>query len=400
MKWPKLKHPLLCNVVLVGSVMAPPILFLFLPALPVAAYIHPTLLAVIILSPWIGALWFMISHFALLMMTSTCLEMYHAYLHGRRHFTCPKNGKDPAAIRKRILRRAERFGFPYEVKAVPKELLSLRYKNSPSATVYYNRIEKLLIVYEVEELDKDTLRKLWQSAHAITNIIGREQKPLYHKPKGHSKDNSVSVAAVILANTVSPDVAAELVESKVEMKDRNVLFSAVELSTAKYYFDNQKEPYMFAPPVKNRTVRMIHRTVFGGRPSLRSNPHMLPEPLWLKRDEFHPEDSLWSFMARAQKELKGIGRSEKKRFREMPSDTVTMDDGWLCCKLGERVSTMMVDDDENNPQKKQVILSLNWSYPKSNRISKKDNATIRALTEEFLRGQGFGVTFVDPYDNE
>ena len=43
---------------------------------------------------------------------------------------------------------------------------------------------------------------------------------------------------------------------------------------------------------------------------------------------------------------------------------------------------------------------MNWEYPKSNRISKKDNATIRALTEEFLRGQGFGVTFVDPYDNE
>jgi hypothetical protein len=276
--------------------------------------------------------------------------------------------------------------------------LIIRYKNSPSATVYFHRIEKLLLVYEVEELDKDTLRKLWQSAHAITNIIGREQKPLYRKPRGHSKDNSVSVAAVILANTVSPDVAADLAETEAKMEDRHVLFCAVELSTAKYYFDNQKEPFLFHYPTKNRVVNLVHRRVFGGRVPLRSNPHMLPEPLWLKRDEFHPEDSLWSFMARAQKELKGIGRSEKKRFQEMQEGTVILDDGWLYCKLGERVSTMMVDDDENDPQKKQVILSLNWEYPKSNRISKKDNATIRALTEEFLRGQGFGVTFVDPYD--
>lgn len=398
MKWPKLKHPLLCNVVLVGSVMAPPMLSLFLPALPVAAYIPPILLAVIILSPWIGALWFMISHFAILMMTSMCLEMYQAYLHGRRHFTCSKNGKDPATIRKRILRRVGRFGSPYEVKAVPPELLIIRYKNSPSATVYFHRIEKLLLVYEVEELDKDTLRKLWQSAHAMTNIISKEQKPLYRKPRGHSKDNSVSVAAVILANTVSPDVAADLAETEAKMEDRHVLFCAVELSTAKYYFDNQKEPFLFHYPTKNRVVNLVHRRVFGGRVPLRSNPHMLPEPLWLKRDEFHPEDSLWSFMARAQKELKGIGRSEKKRFQEMQEGTVILDDGWLYCKLGERVSTMMVDDDENDPQKKQVILSLNWEYPKSNRISKKDNATIRALTEEFLRGQGFEVTFVDPYD--
>lgn len=398
MRWPKLKHPLLCNVVLVGSVMAPPMLSLFLPALPVAAYIPPILLAVIILSPWIGALWFMISHFAILMMTSMCLEMYQAYLHGRRHFTCSKNGKDPATIRKRILRRVGRFGSPYEVKAVPPELLIIRYKNSPSATVYFHRIEKLLLVYEVEELDKDTLRKLWQSAHAITNIIGREQKPLYRKPRGHSKDNSVSVAAVILANTVSPDVAADLAETEAKMEDRHVLFCAVELSTAKYYFDNQKEPFLFHYPTKNRVVNLVHRRVFGGRVPLRSNPHMLPAPMWLERDHFDPEDSLWSLMARAQKELKGIGRIEKKRFQEMQEGTVILDDGWLYCKLGERVSTMMVDDDENDPQKKQVILSLNWSYPKSNRISKKDNATIRALTEEFLRGQGFGVTFVDPYD--
>jgi hypothetical protein len=378
--------------------MVPPILSLFLPALPVAAYIPPILLAVIILGPWIGALWFMISHFAILMMTSMCLEMYQAYLHGRRHFTCSKNGKDPATIRKRILRRVGRFGSPYEVKAVPPELLIIRYKNSPSATVYFHRIEKLLLVYEVEELDKDMLRKLWQSAHAMTNIISKEQKPLYRKPRGHSKDNSVSVAAVILANTVSPDVAADLAETEAKMEDRHVLFCAVELSTAKYYFDNQKEPFLFHYPTKNRVVNLVHRRVFGGRVPLRSNPHMLPEPLWLKRDEFHPEDSLWSFMARAQKELKGIGRSEKKRFQEMQEGTVILDDGWLYCKLGERVSTMMVDDDENDPQKKQVILSLNWEYPKSNRISKKDNATIRALTEEFLRGQGFGVTFVDPYD--
>jgi len=206
----------------------------------------------------------------------------------------------------------------------------------------------------------------------------------------------VSVAAVILANTVSPDVAAKLVEAEIRTDNRHVIFCAVELSTAKYYFDNQKEPYMFAPPVKNRTVRMIHRTVFGGRPSLRSNPHMLPEPMWLKRDDFHPEDSLWSFMQRTQKEIKGLGRREKKMLQEMPSHTVTMEDGCLYCKLEERVSAMTVDDDETDPQKKQVTLSLNWYYPKSNRISKKDNTTIRALTEEFLRGQGFEVTFVEP----
>ena len=83
MKWPKLKHPLLCNIILVGSVMAPPILFLFLPALPVTEFIPPLLLALIILSPWVLALWFMISHFPLLMATSMCLEMYHAHLqHG------------------------------------------------------------------------------------------------------------------------------------------------------------------------------------------------------------------------------------------------------------------------------------------------------------------------------
>ena len=396
MKWPKLKHPLLCNVVLVGSVCALPVLSILLcfSGIPPA---HPLLYGLFMLVAFVGALWFMISHFALLMMTSMCLELYRAHLHGRRYFTCPKNGKDPAGIRRRILRRVGRFGSPYEVKAVPPELLTIRYKNSPSGTVYYHRIEKLLLVYEVDTLDREAFRKLLQSAGSITDIIGREQKPLYRKPREHSKDNSVSVAAVILAGTVSPDVAADLVEAKIKMEDRHVLFCAVELSTAKYYFDNQKEPFLFHYPTKNRVVNLVRRRVFGGRVPLRNNPHLLPEPMWLARDHYDPEESLWSFMKYAQKELKGIGRSEKKRFQEMPNGTVTMDDGWLYCKLEDRVSTMMVDDDENDPQKKQVILSLNWEYPKSNRISKKDNATIRTLTEEFLHGQGYEVTFVDPY---
>ncbi len=395
MKWPRLKHPLLCNIVLVCSVMAPPILSLFFPTLPVAAYIHPLLLPVIMFAPWVWAIWFMISHYALLMMTSICLEMYHAHLHGRRYFTCPKNGKDPATIRKRILRRAKRFGYPYELDAMPQELVSVRYKNTPSMTVYYHRIEKLLLVYEVDVLDADASRKLWQSANAITNIIGKEQTPLYRKPKGPSKNNSVSVAAVILANTVSPAVAAKLVDTEIRTDDRHVLFCAVELSTAKYYFDNQKEPFMFTYPVKNRAINRIHRVVFGGRVPLRDNPHTLPIPHGFEKNGFDPEMSLWHFMKYAQKELKGVSRREKKRFQEMQNGTVITDDGWLYCKLGDRVSTMMVDDDENDPQKKQVILSLNWHYPKSNRISKKDNATIRRLTEEFLRGQGFEVTFIE-----
>ena len=400
MKWPKLKHPLLCNIVLVGSVMAPPILSLFFPALPIAAYIHPLLLPVIMFAPWVWAIWFMISHYALLMKTSMFLEVYHAHLQGRRHFTCPKNGADSDGIRKKILRRAERFGYPYELDIIPKELVTVRYKNTPSMTVYYHRIEKLLLVYEVDVLDADASRKLWQSANAVTNTICKEQKPLYRKPKGCSKKNSTSVAVVILANTVSPDVAANLAKDNIKMDDRSLLFCAVELSTAKYYFNNQKEPFMFTYPVKNRAINRIRRVVFGGRVPLRDNPHTLSIPQGFEKDGFDPEMSLWHFMKRTQKELKkelkGMSRREKKQFQEMQSGTVTMDDGWLYCKLGERVSAMMVDDDENDPQKKQVILSLNWAYPKSNRISKKDNATIRRLTEEFLRGQGFEVTVIEP----
>lgn len=375
------------------------ILILLLPfglfALAAQELLPPLITVLLTFGIWGWAIWFMISHYAILMMTSMCLEMYHAHLHGRTHFACPKNGTDLDGIRQRILRRAKGFAVPYELENLPKELVCLRYKNTPSMTVYYHRIEKLLLVYEVDVLDTDASRKLWQSANAITNIIGKEQKPLYRKPKDHAKDNSVSVAVVILAQTVTPEVAANLVEAEIKAGDRFVLFCAVELSTAKYYFDNQKEPFLFAYPVKNRAINRIHRIVFGGRVPLRDNPHTLPIPKGFKKDGFDPEMSLWRFMKRAQKELKGMGRREKKRFQEMQNGTVIIDDGWLYCKLEDRVSTMMVDDDENDPQKKQVILSLNWYYPKSNRISKKDNATIRRLTEAFLREQGFDATFIE-----
>ncbi len=396
MKWPKLKHPLLCNIVLVGGT----VLAFFLPFVLFALAdkdILPDFVTIVLtFSIWGGLLWFLISHVGILMILSAVLEMYQGYLHARTYFTCPKNGTQPDGIRKKILRRAKRFGTPYELETAPRELTVVRYRNTPSMTVYYHRIEKFLLVYEVELLDAEASRKLWQSANAITNIVCRKQKPLYQKPKGHSKDNSVSVATVILANTVSPDVAAQLVKDNSRMDDRHVHVCAVELSTAKYYFDNQKEPFMFTYPVKNRAINRIHRIVFGGRVPLRDNPHTLPEPPWLAKNEYDPEVSLWSYIGYVKKEVGTQSRKEKKKFQEMADSTVIQDDGWLYCKLEGRVDMMMIDDDENDPQKKQVILSLNWSYPKSNRISKKDRATIRRLVETFLREQGYDVTFVEP----
>ncbi len=395
MKWPKLKHPFLCNAVLVGGA----VLALFLPTvlfvLADKGLLSDIVTIVLTFAIWGGLLWFLISHVAILMVLSASLEMYHGYLHARKHFTCPQNGKDPDGIRKKILRRAERFGYPYELENLPKELVCLRYKNIPSMTVYYHRIEKLLLVYEVDTLDADAFRKLWQSANAITNIIGKEQKPLYRKPKGHAKDNSVSVAVVILAGTVSPDAATKLAKDNSKMDDRHVHFCAVELSTAKYYFDNQKEPFMFTYPVKNRAINCIHRIVFGGRVPLRDNPHTLPTPKWVEQNGYDPEASVWDYMKYIKKEAGIQSRKEKKKFQEMSDRTVIQDGDRLYCKLGDRVSMMMIDDDESAPQKKQVILPLNWYYPKSNRISKKDTATIRHLTEEFLHRQGFEVTFIE-----
>ena len=87
----------------------------------------------------------------------------------------------------------------------------------------------------------------------------------------------------------------------------------------------------------------------------------------------------------------------------MADRAVILEDGWLYCKLGDRGDMMMMEDVTDvatdtvaDAKKKQVILSLNWSYPKSNRISKKDSEAIRGLVEEFLRERGFEVTFIQP----
>ena len=121
------------------------------------------------------------------------------------------------------------------------------------------------------------------------------------------------------------------------------------------------------------------------------------------KNGFDPEASLWSFMRYIRREVGVQSRRDKKRFQKMADRTVILEDGWLYCKLGDRGDMMLVEDVTDvatdavaDAQKKQVILSLNWSYPKSNRISKKDSEAIRGLVEEFLREQGFEVTFIQP----
>ena len=168
---------------------------------------------------------------------------------------------------------------------------------------------------------------------------------------------------------------------------------------------------MFTYPVKNRALNRIRRVVFGGAVPLRNNPHLLPEPLWMGKNGFDPEASLWSFMRYIRREVGGQSRRDKKRFQQMADRTVILEDGWLYCKLGNRGDMMMIDDVREDlgdsvtdavtdavtdVKKKQVLLSLNWSYPKSNRISKKDSEAIRGLVKDFLCEQGFEVIFIQP----
>ena len=69
-----------------------------------------------------------------------------------------------------------------------------------------------------------------------------------------------------------------------------------------------------------------------------------------------------------------------------------LDDDVFYYKIGERAVGLSVETDE---EKKTAIIegAKMWSYPKPNKISKKDNEDIREKSKSYFSSKGYAVTF-------
>lgn len=382
MKFPKIKHARLCRFLMyVPAILCFVVGFgaLFCAeALELGAWAMA-----IFISSMVLLLIYIFKNMAFLMGMDVILATISGVQRARKRYYSKCNGDSAPVAYKRIARRAAFFGKRVDDVVKKPAPRLVKFKSSRSQTVFYSKIEKMLLVFEAEHLNIDTYRAILDASEAISRTTSAQ------KPKKAGKV-SYAVVCVILANSVFDGIEELINKQGAVFKDKVILPCVADLGSGVYYFDGVREPFSgMAYPTKNRAINMIKKYVFGGKIPLRGNHEELPAP---KAYENDLEKSFFEYKKEMKREFNGgLDDSAKRMVEKMDDNEVLMDEDIVYCKLGGRVAAVIVDFDGDSNEA-SALLSDCWDYPKKSKISKADKALLRTRVATFLKEKGYFPT--------
>lgn len=385
MRFPKLKQALLCRLLMYAVVLSA-----FITPIVIVATIQviPAVISALFgISMGIGLLVYLIKNFIVLMAMDTGLATLHCYQTARKEFDLPKTQKT-----EQIEKRLSSFGKGYIPLPIEPKPNALRYRFNSPVTIYSKGIERIVITYHVDLLDKSRYLAILQSATANSKALtGKKKALLLDKSQKNAPLNRVTVAA-IFANKVDPEFSAHLYDTVCKQEgdgfETAFLPCVIDLQKQTCVFNSMRIPYCgFAYPVKNRGIRIIRKAIFGGKLPLKSNDSML-DPI----KDVDPEQSLWQFWHNMKKELVLQNIENKKRFETMQHGQIVLEDDFLYIKWEERGVWVAVElDKETKTAKIDPIHS--WEYPKANAIAKKTIEDVKASISAYFAELGYSCEF-------
>ena len=386
MKYPKLKNALLCRiltyVVIIGLFTLPIVIIFCIKQIP------DTIKIVSLLGFMVGLLAYILKSFPLLMALDIALACIHCHNTARTEFPLKKNFSTDKTKNK--IKKLGKACPPASISPRPE---ILQYKFSSSATVYASGIEKVLMSYDAEYLDKSLYDMIFRSASANSSALKGTKKPcLLDSTQRGAPLNRVTVI-FIFARRIDEKLRASLHDvvskSAGDGIDTAFLPCVIDLENSTCVFNSLRAPYTgFAYPVINRGIRIIKNILFDGSLPIANNENRLV-PL----DDFDLEQSLWDFWSFTKSELKAEDKKDNKRFKEMVHGEIITDDGCIYVKWEER--GVLLFTELNEAAKTAEIEAPDfWFYPKVNPIAKKTMAEIREAVSEHFSDLGYSVSFI------
>lgn len=174
-----------------------------------------------------------------------------------------------------------------------------------------------------------------------------------------------------------------------EFNDTAVMPCAIDLYAKRCYFDGMRDISFGEAPIKNRTIKLIIKTVFNGKLPLKNNENfdyelMDPKILEMTLGEMHAE-------------FKKVGveldADAKKMGKTLNDGEERLKDDFLYLKQGEKLAVYTVFEDEEDPSKIEISTDEFWSYPKHSQISKVDKEILKRRTEKFFSDKK--IVFID-----
>ena len=389
MKFPRIKNAMLCQIILMSAVIAGT----FLPTIAFIMLI-PTLelIGVILMVAWCAlAVYLLIRYFPVIFAADVILDTIHCHNTAGKRFPLPYNYS-----RKKLQKAISKFGKGYEAepnKPLPDEV---RYKFSSPQTVYSSGIEKIVLSYSTDFLDKTGYTEIFRSAEGNVRALTGTKKALFlDKVQKSAPLNRVTVV-FIFAKSIDESFRRVLYDTVCKKDgdgfEKSFLPCIIDEDAGFCIFNSIRIPYMgFAYPVKNRGIRIIRNLVFGGRLPLADE-----EDVVLPAGDIAGMDlentSLWEFIKKLHYEFVGKEKENKKRFSAMQNGDVVLDGDCIYVKWEDRgvcLSAYVAEE-----EKKITVEHIHkWSYPKEHVISKAARIELKALIEEYLEGLGYSSEF-------
>ena len=384
MNHPKLKYPRLCRIltyiVVIGTGLLPTIVFFNLP-------VPDGLKVIVLLGSLIGLLIYLIRNFLVLMMMDMVLAMESCYRTARSKYHLPQH-RSADAIRSSILR----YGVSCDPSPIKPTPSALRYKFSNPMTVYSRGIEKVVVAYEIDLLTRDLYRDIFSSAKTNSRFLtGRKKARFLDKEQKKQTLHRVTVI-VILAHKIDAPLVPELYDLVCKQcgnEDEDCLVPCViDLENHTCVFNCLRVPYVgFNYAVKNRGIRIIKNSVFGGSLPLTDEYRLS------SMNDADPEMSLWDFWRELHHQVVGAERKTKKQFEAMSEREIRMVGDVLYLKWDQRGICQTVEfDTESKTAKVESV--TNWAYPKSQPIGKKTIRKIEDYIFSYFQKQEYTVTFI------
>lgn len=389
MKFPRIKNAMLCQIILMSAMIAGT----FLPTVAFIMLI-PTLelIGVILMVAWCAlAVYLLIRYFPVIFAADVILDTIHCHNTAGKRFPLPYNYS-----RKKLQKAISKFGKGYEAepnKPLPDEV---RYKFSSPQTVYSSGIEKIVLSYSTDFLDKTGYTEIFRSAEGNVRALTGTKKALFlDKVQKSAPLNRVTVV-FIFAKSIDEAFRKGIYETVCKKDgdgfEKSFLPCIIDEEAGFCVFNSIRIPYMgFAYPVKNRGIRIIRNFVFGGRlPLADEDDVVLPAG---DIDGMDLENtSLWEFIKKLHYEFVGKEKENKKRFSAMQNGEVILDGEYVFAMWEDRGVCLLAQTDE---EKKHITVERihKWSYPKEHISSKAARIELKVLIEDYFEGIGYSSEF-------
>lgn len=388
LKFPKLKMALLCRilvyVVVIGCGIAPVVAVLSIKVVPDIVEV------IVSLGSAFGLVIYIYTNFFLLMAMDFALAMQHCQNTARKRFYL-----HPSFSKQMVSRKLSHFGQKCEPTAISPHPDDFRYKSNASMTVFSSGIEKIIVSYHTDYLDKDRYHRIFMSAIANSKSVAGKKRHHVDKSQKNAPLNRATVI-IIYAKQVDSNLNDDLFElvckDSGDGLDTAVLPCVVDLENRICTFDSLRIPYMgFQYPVKNRGVRIIRKYLFNNRFTFAKSPYVLET-----KSHLDPEQSLWSFWKSMKRELISTQAEAKKRYGKMKHREITFENGYIYLKWEDRGIWVSAElNDETKEVEVDVIDS--WYYPKANKIGKQTVTEIKSLINAYFADLGYSVKYLS-YD--